>query len=743
MEFKQWRQILPALMAAALSTIPIVSVQADPRPEVNVWLMAEDFGGYSCTTNKDSENQCNYRNRSSDPNSPDFAYYSQNVVFFNDQQNTIVTHPFENYQFASVTVSQLDGAFNTISGTTVNVTSNSQPFTFLSSSNTSYTFTWSIGGDLIIPANIPRLEIAFKYLPVLTLTQTENGMVCIDGLGLDPLPCSNTATSEIEFDNYSYNSFYNPQIWFYPGSGYRFGSITITIGDQSATTTSNTGSLSVPKSTSGNWVFTWENGYLAAPALVPSFQVSATFNAIPPPREGPSLAQGVIHFNSSQPFQINSGDPAIANDYYDINAIWLEIRYLNQSLERETCRFNLDEYSPHFDESIPSWSLTSSEELGEDSSLDLYLPPLQDIVFFCPGYHKNTPSTEILIDLFDDEEIAAEPNAHVSAEVSVLVTVDSPPAIMDVITEGEYEFGDELTFEVSNKDSIKYLSVEVLSNRFGTESCVLRSNKRDLDGNFIAGAIDADNNFHHQLPSFDEINTQCAASFITGQSSIDPLAAHTLIIRSLDQHENFERYAEIQVQPHSSPTPPPVEPTPPPVVIPQFSPPIIPSPQSQERQPQDDLSKQDSDKSAAEIKDQGLAAGSKKVEEIVVKTEDEIANWCTKKGIWIYTQSGILKMCDPINKVSLEIPACAGKEKTPTYPWVFRAQRFISGVITSKSGVELHNAVFFYKGLAISGSDEVSDQPCSNGSVFIPMAYSKTVFNFAKEQKPLIWVKQQ
>jgi Concanavalin A-like lectin/glucanases superfamily len=117
------------------------------------------------------------------------------------------------------------------------------------------------------------------------------------------------------------------------------------------------------------------------------------------------------------------------------------------------------------------------------------------------------------------------------------------------------------------------------------------------------------------------------------------------------------------------------------------------------------------------------------------------SSWCTKKGIWIYTISGKLRVCDPSQQIAVQMKACSGKASTPTYPWIFKPQRFISGSTPSKSGKVLINAVFFFKGLAISGSEKVSDKPCSNGSVFIPVEYSKMVYNFAKTQQPIIWVK--
>jgi hypothetical protein len=110
-------------------------------------------------------------------------------------------------------------------------------------------------------------------------------------------------------------------------------------------------------------------------------------------------------------------------------------------------------------------------------------------------------------------------------------------------------------------------------------------------------------------------------------------------------------------------------------------------------------------------------------------------------GIWIYTASGSLKICDVSKKVILDIPACAGKAETPTYPWIFKPQRFKAGYTTTSSGTGIFNAIFFFKGLAIAGVEKVSNRPCSKGSVFIDKKYSKQVFDFARKYKPLIRVK--
>ena len=109
-------------------------------------------------------------------------------------------------------------------------------------------------------------------------------------------------------------------------------------------------------------------------------------------------------------------------------------------------------------------------------------------------------------------------------------------------------------------------------------------------------------------------------------------------------------------------------------------------------------------------------------------------------GIWIYTKSGSLKICDATKKVILETRACAGKSSTPTFPWVFKPQRFKAGYSGTSNGSKIYFAVFFYKGLSIAGVEKVATTPCSKGSVFIEKKYAKQVYEFARNYKPLIRV---
>jgi hypothetical protein len=117
------------------------------------------------------------------------------------------------------------------------------------------------------------------------------------------------------------------------------------------------------------------------------------------------------------------------------------------------------------------------------------------------------------------------------------------------------------------------------------------------------------------------------------------------------------------------------------------------------------------------------------------------AKACIKSGVWIFTKNNLLQICDTKLKPVLVIPACTGKKATPTYPWLFKAQRFKPGYSLSQSGQKLFYSVFFFKGLAIAGVDKVSNSPCSNGSVFIEKKYAKQVYTYIAKNKSLIWVK--
>jgi hypothetical protein len=118
-----------------------------------------------------------------------------------------------------------------------------------------------------------------------------------------------------------------------------------------------------------------------------------------------------------------------------------------------------------------------------------------------------------------------------------------------------------------------------------------------------------------------------------------------------------------------------------------------------------------------------------------------VAKVCAKAGVWIFTKNNLLQICDTKLSPVLVIPACTGREATPTFPGLFKAQRFKPGYSTSASGQKLYYSVFFFKGLSITGVDKVLSAPCSNGSVFIEKKYAKQVYDYIAKNKSLIWVK--
>jgi hypothetical protein len=200
---------------------------------------------------------------------------------------------------------------------------------------------------------------------------------------------------------------------------------------------------------------------------------------------------------------------------------------------------------------------------------------------------------------------------------------------------------------------------------------------------------------------------------------------YTVKIILVDNNSNFESYIDLDLagEPNSTVNTPPVDNSPSPQITPTVNVPTAEeATTAEEEEPKQPL----------------IESPTKQTN----KLPEADSSWCTKKGIWIYTVSGKLRVCDPKQKVAVQMKACSGKAATPTYPWIFKPQRFMPGATPTKSGKVLMNAVFFYKGLAISGIDKVSDKPCSNGSVFIPLEYSKMVYNFAKSERPLIWVKE-
>ena len=113
---------------------------------------------------------------------------------------------------------------------------------------------------------------------------------------------------------------------------------------------------------------------------------------------------------------------------------------------------------------------------------------------------------------------------------------------------------------------------------------------------------------------------------------------------------------------------------------------------------------------------------------------------CSTFGIWIYTKSGNLRICNSKKQTILNIAACTGKASTPTYPWTYKPKRYRAGKLSARSGISIYDAVYFYRNLVIAGVEKVSSKPCSRGSILIDKTYAKKIFDFAKKYNPTIRV---
>jgi hypothetical protein len=365
---------------------------------------------------------------------------------------------------------------------------------------------------------------------------------------------------------------------------------------------------------------------------------------------------------------------------------------------------------------------------GDGGVINVWLPKMQDIVELCPDFHADLSSSTAQIGLFDLEEFSAEDSIMSDATQRVALSIPSAPGLFNENAYSEVEYSQEVEFRITNHELLEYVEIEIESTQF-ERGCWIRNHVRDLDGNFVTGTLNENLDLIVNIPSLAEINNSCRDEFLDGVDALSDEISYTIYVQGLDEFFNSEQYVQLTLSAAESSNIPEA-PTP--------EPSNLPRERRVEITPNLDI---DSTQTS-EVPQVPLTTSVEKVTQNQVDAKkNELVGWCKKKGIWIYTKSGKLRMCDPEDEIALEMPACTGKKATPTYPWIFRAQRFFSGDLNSKSGVVLHNAIFFYKGLAISGTEKVDDKPCSNGSVFIPMELSKQVYKFAKSKRPLIWVR--
>jgi hypothetical protein len=578
--------------------------------------------------------------------------------------------------------------------------------------------TYGNGQSLPGPPEPPALE------RIVELINEPNGIICLLDTGNQEF-CTGSNDQSVEIPIAAERSLVveaNP--------GYSIDTVTISSENVQFQTQDFINSFTFTEDTGEDYIFQWDDNFLILPLEIGNFAVDITFKPMNVPSSvNSSLISNVSGFHWDEPFIITSADPLHPIEYSGVSGIMLEIRYRN--------------HSPVNSALIPTPLICRKTfERGDDwqvsddlSRIFLWLPRSFRVLDQCPGYHQRdsiTQGTLFLshLALTDTDNLAnLDPN-HILQQVEINIV--SPPGIQNVIDDVNVVEGQIVAVQASNKDAITDAVVSVVSSDFIYGGCGYIYGIRNSDDSIMSEYEDEYGNILFQIPTFEFLNSECSNEFIEGVTELDESEPAMLSIRFLDDNSQSENSVTLYLQP---PLPAPItEPTPAvdqtPLPLPTRVYVPIPTPIS-EPEP------------APEIIQNPNQVISPEVTPVKVPVKEKVieTTWCTTKGIWVFTVSGKLRLCDPKNNLALEIPACAGKAATPTYPWVFKPQRFISGASSSKSGKELHDAVFFFKGLAISGAPSVSSKPCSKGSVFIPMKYSKIVYNFARSKKPLIWVK--
>jgi hypothetical protein len=663
-------------------------------PEVE---LISSFGGQICAEELLNQNIC------ADTSTVSFSRETSTGF-------TIYIEPNSNFQTDSITIAP-------IGAESVTVSIQTDSFTVRNADNHEFEFQLYDDGELNVPDGMTHFSISADFSPEkidVDLLASPHGRLCIN-IGLGQSRCSDTNTATVSQLRSSQSI-----ILINPDTGYEVESISVTPKySDTVTVDANTESFTVTTDISEDFIIDWyaPDGELSIPAGITDIAVSVIFAAIP----GYSNTNGMLNTSrlvggpalfGSGLFIVSSTDQD--NDYSAIESVIMDIQYRpnnplspSSSNARMSCRMYLD------------FDLYSSDS----SALIVNPPPIVLLNEICLDYHQSNSLTSARLFFMD----AAEPFNYDEIDIDpahVLQNLDidfiSPPGIEVFISGPEVDYADVVQLKVSNLDKATQVRTFINSDDFQQDWCEL-TQRIDSAGPVIPNFIDENSGYvQFNAPTISEINTNCSQYFVPGIESFNPSISHDIYFQVVDDGDQGEINSFLALRAVSANTPSQQNsPTP---QIQSFFP--IPAP----------VETVVEEKSKEPIKINNLPTKPKP--EPALNT-----SWCIKKGIWIYTVSGKLQMCDPATKTAIEMPACAGRADTPTYPWVFRATRFYSGVIPTKSGTYLYNAIFFYKGLAISGSNNVSAKPCSSGSVFIPMKYSKTLFDFARRERPLIWVK--
>ena len=626
---------------------------------------------------------------------------------------TLYIDPFMNFQTDSITITPINGE-------SVTVNLDSSIFTVVDQHNQTHSLRIYNDGELRIPPGLGDFSIGALFSPEkirVELIASPHGSICVN-LGLGQSLCEDTSTAtlrQLKFANFSF--------LVTPDPGYKVETITVIPASVSGVeVNSNTETFTVLSFNSQPFTFEWNEltGEISVPSNFQNFAVSVDFLPISNGSSSSGIANpsqtvfDPVWFDDN--LIITSSDENSDNDYTPVQSIILEIEY-------ETNNPFVRPYTP---ESRTCRVYLNYEMLQLHTAMYVETPQIEEISYLCSGYHQITETTVAKIYLMSvpNPEINADP---VIDPANILQEVDfnlySPPGANRIFDSDQAHFGGELLADVSNINSLATIGLSIYSNDYFTNGeCYVENQVRNQNG-ILPEFLNDSGYLIIPIPAVSEFNQLCGYAFKNGVNSINESGIYLSLWLS-DQNYEGELIEYFWISPSNSNTNADTAPP-------------APAPQNRVETHSQTTETKELEEKVIEKPNSGITEDKTEHESI-----ESIDNtWCTKKGIWIFTVTGKLRMCDPTKKVALEIKACAGRAETPTYPWIFRAQRFYSGEIPTKSGVKLYNAVFFFKGLAISGSNNVSDNPCSAGSVFIPMQYSKTILEFARREKPLIWVK--
>jgi hypothetical protein len=474
--------------------------------------------------------------------------------------------------------------------------------------------------------------------------------------------------------------------------------------------------------------------YHSAEGDYPSFDTRLWIRSLIP--DSPNNYVGLGGIVMALPVTISNPDVETRETtcYMDITTFVTQYP-LTDGLEYAEIRIRLPEFSQFFG---------AMEFFPEDCSSPRSetFPEGEIIPTFRPGLLGQEETTTVTFALFSElpDDITDISTALETLTVSLML----PPDILSyTITSadpakagsGEIYFGDTVTVTVSNSINAEsvFLAValpEAISLTFPDEPKLC----------FIEYILSDENSYGFPTPL--EFMSTCRVQW-DGEWDLDRVTDHSFVLAYADYGDNIGYPLVLNIPALEAPTaepdptaPPTSEPDPPKIIIPPTPPaPTPPAPTPPAPTPPAPTPPAPTPDQKVITPEPVVAVAEKPMKSSLV------AKACIKAGVWIFTKNSLLQICDTELKIVLAIPACTGKKATPTYPWLFKAQRFKPGYSSSQSGQKLYYSVFFFKSLAIAGVEKVSSKPCSNGSVFIEKKHAKQVYDYIAENKSLIWVK--